>query len=141
MRLVDTNMLVDLVREPGSRDTAWLSSVAAEAGDGQPLVVIESVFVECMWALQSALRFSPAEADRIMSDILAAEGIEPWDAALAAYALDVHAGDPRLGIVDCLLVAHSWMDGADVVTADRLLNRTLAAGPAERSAAFGALLD
>ena len=125
MRIVDTNMLVDVVREPGSRDTAWLSSVAAQAEDGQPLVVTESVFVECMWVLQSTLRFDPAEADRIMREILGAEGIEPWDAALAACALDVHSRDPRLSIVDSLLVARVRLDGAEVVTADRLLKRTI----------------
>jgi len=130
LRLVDTNMLVDVVRDPGSRDTAWLGSLAGEsAHGGEPLIVTESVFVECLWVLRSALGLQPADAARVLRAILESEGVEAWDAPLAASALNLHERDPRLDIVDCLLVARSQLDGAEVVTADRLLKRTIAAGP------------
>jgi predicted nucleic-acid-binding protein len=127
MRLLDTNVVVDTVRDPLSTDTGRLSVMASEsARSGEPLVVSESVFVECIWVLCATLGHSAAEAVRILRAVLDAEGIEAWDTDLAAEALDIHADEPRLDIVDCLLAARVRLDGAEVVTADRLLRRWIA---------------
>lgn len=52
MRLADTNVVLDLLRELGAPDRAALDTLAREAEAlGEPLVVCESVLAESVWVL------------------------------------------------------------------------------------------
>lgn len=126
MRLADTNVVLDLLRELGQPDREALDRLAVEAETlGEPLIVCEAVLAESIWALTSAFGMSAPDAASAVRGVLESEGLVPWDRSVAATALGLLAAVPRLDMVDCLLAARSQLDGDEVVTSDRLLQRVV----------------
>lgn len=127
MRLADTNVVIDLLREVREPDREALDRLAIEAESmGEPLVVRESVLAESVWVLTSAFGMPAETAAAAIRSVLQGEGLVPWDRSVASAALDLMSANPRLDIVDCLLAARADLDGDDVVTSDTLLQRAIA---------------
>ena len=61
---------------------------------------------------------------RLLQLALESEEITPWDRALAGRALELMQVDPRLSIVDCILLSRAY-GGEFVLTFDRRLERAL----------------
>jgi len=117
MITVDTNVLMRImIDDPGA--TAQMLAARDLASKAGSLFVTQIVQVETVWVLQSAYGFDKAALLNILEDLrhnpaVLLEQRQRFDAALSDY----RAGNADFS--DCLILAASRENGAEVHTFDR----------------------
>lgn len=122
--LADTNVIVALFDVGGTcAHTEARALVEKAAASGESLMVTEGVLVECVWVLTARFRLTIARVAEVLAEMLSTAPFELWDERLGAAALRLMAAEPRLDVVDCLLLERSLASGEPLVTFDRLARR------------------
>lgn len=122
--LADTNVVVALLSSGSMPDSLEARTLVESAvAEGERLVITEGVLVECVWVLISRFGHVPADVSRMVSELLVTPPFRLWNGRLALAALRLMAAEPRLDIVDCLLLERSIASGEPIATFDRLARR------------------
>lgn len=125
MRAVDTNIVIGLLTGMSCTDRRAIAAALEEAAAGDPLIVTEGVLVETECVLRRRFGMARRDSAAALSEMLDTSALGAWDPQLVSTALRVMAAEPRLDVVDSLLVARDLLGEATVVSLDRLLVRTL----------------
>lgn len=112
--LLDTNIISDLVRNPGGRVADKIAAVGED-------VIATSVVVAAELRFGAAKKGSPALSDRVdaILDILPVLPLEPpADAAYGRLRAKLEQGGTPIGANDMLIAAHALAVGRILVTAN-----------------------
>jgi predicted nucleic acid-binding protein len=127
MLLADANVVVAIVL--GDADPHWRAAaelVSTVEARGWRMVLTEGVLVEAAWVLRKRGEMTQREVSASLLGLLDSAAFDSWDPPLVSTALRIMADEPRLDLVDALLVAREALGEAQVVTLDRVLARTIA---------------
>lgn len=123
--LADTSVVLRLFWDDDrvqSRRARRLVREVAESGGH--LMLAESVVCELMWTLEKMYGLSRQIAAEALLGLLESDAWTAWDPDLAFEALGEVVGDPKLSVVDALLVVRARRLGLPVASFD---HRILAA--------------
>lgn len=120
MILADTSAWVEYDRATGSPVDERLTALIA--GNG-PLATTEPVMMEVLAAARDDVR--ELELRRLLSQSawLPFEAAVDFDAATRIYRRCRHAGVTPRGMIDCMIAAVAWREGAAILAQDADLHR------------------
>jgi predicted nucleic acid-binding protein len=121
-RIVDTNVLVRLLRKDEAQHDLARKLVADATAAGQPLVLMDVVVAETVFVLESIYRRSRLEIADMMAALLDNAGIASTRPDILLEALTFYRGS-KLHYVDCYLVAVAKAAGRGIATFDRGLRQ------------------
>jgi predicted nucleic acid-binding protein len=127
MLIADANVVIAALVGSADLHYAVVEQLVRDLEErGERLVVTEGVLAGTAWVLRSRLGVSQAEISAALLALLDSAAFDSWDPPLVTAALRIMADEPRLDLVDALLVARDAVGEGRVVTLDRVLARTLA---------------
>lgn len=118
--IVDTNVIVRLLRKTDAQHAEAKAIVAEAQAAGQPLVLMDMILAETVFVLESIYGKSRAEITDILAEILDHPGIASTRPEILLEAL-AHYRGTRLHFVDCYLAAVARAAGRKVATFDKEL--------------------
>jgi predicted nucleic acid-binding protein len=119
-RIVDTNVIVRLLRKDEAQHDSARKLVADAAAGGQPLVLLDVVVAETVFVLESIYKRSRLEIADMMAGLLDNAGIASTRPDILLEALTFYRGS-KLHYVDCYLVAVAKAAGRRIATFDKEL--------------------
>ena len=118
--IVDTNVIVRLLRKTDAQHAAARAIVAEAEASGRPLVLLDVVLAETVFVLESIYGKSRAEVADILANILGHPGIASTRPEILLETLTHYRGG-KLHFVDCYLVAVAKAAGREIATFDKEL--------------------
>ena len=118
--IVDTNVLVRLLRKDDAQHEAAKAAVAEAAVRGQPLVLMDVVVAETVFVLGSVYQRPRFEIADILAELLAHPGVASTRPDVLLEALTSYRGK-QLHFVDCYLAAVAKAAGRTITTFDKEL--------------------
>lgn len=120
MILADTSAWVEYDRATGSPADRRVAELIA--GDG-PLAVTEPVTMEVLAGARDDRREAELRRLLLRFPLLRFDAVADFDAAARIYRRCRRAGVTPRGMVDCMIAAVAWRNGATVLAADADLTR------------------
>lgn len=116
--IVDTNVIIRLLRKEDARHAAAKAIVAEAVDKGRPLVLMDIVLAETVFVLGSIYGRSRTEITDILAEILAHPGIVSTRPEILLEALVLYRAT-ELHFVDCYLAAVAKASGRKIATFEK----------------------
>lgn len=126
--IVDTNVLVRLLRKDDAQHQAAKAVVAEAGACGKPLVLMDVVVAETVFVLGSVYKRPRFEITDILAELLAHPGVASTRPEIMLEALAFYRGT-KLHFVDCYLAAVAKASGRGITTFDKELAALVNGGP------------
>ena len=118
--IVDTNVIVRLLRKEDAQHGAARAIFAEAAARGRPLVLMDVVVAETIFVLGGIYKLPRLEVADILAEMLAHPGVASTRPEIMLEAL-VHYRATKLHFVDCYLAAVAKAAGRKIATFDKEL--------------------
>ncbi len=126
--LPDTNVIVRYLVDDEHALFARAKTFFDKVKQGvEKAILLESVLAECLYVLTKIYKVPRDEAASILIDLLQYKGIANTDKSELISALRLYI-DKHLDIVDAILCAKARESGHQMITFDKELQKTFAAG-------------
>ncbi len=120
--IVDTNVVIRLLRKEDAQHAAAKAIVAEAVDKGRPLVLMDIVLAETVFVLGSIYGRPRAEITEILAEILDHPGIASTRPEILLEALVLYRAT-KLHFVDCYLAAVAKASGRRIATFDKELGK------------------
>ena len=120
MILADTSAWVDYDRATGSRVDARITALISQDG---PLVVTEPVIMEVVAGARTQAQADQLRRLMLRGGLLRFDATTDFDAAALIYRRCRQAGINPRGMIDCMIAAVAWRQGATLLCRDIDLER------------------
>jgi predicted nucleic-acid-binding protein len=120
MRFLDANMILRYLLNDDDAQSPLAKEIIENGGTGVPLEVLPEV----VYVLSGSYKVSREEIRRALGALLSSPEISIERTESVMKALELY-GTTNLDIVDCLLAARAVVDGDDIHTFDKQLNKLL----------------
>lgn len=115
MILADTSAWIEYDRATGSRIDARVTSLISEDG---PLVVTEPVIMEVVAGARTEAHADQLRRLMLRGGLLRFDAAIDFDAAALIYRRCRQAGVTPRGMIDCMIAAVAWRQGASLLCRD-----------------------
>ena len=118
--IVDTNVVVRLLRRTDAQHAAARAIVSEAQAAGRPLVLMDVVLAETIFVLEGIYGKSRVEIADVVASILGHPGIASTRPEILLEALACYRGS-KLHFVDCYLIAVAKASDRKIATFDKEL--------------------
>ena len=123
--IVDANAVLALIVDDRPEQTAVVQeAVQSAAAEGRWLEVPHVVVAEVAFVLECGYGWDRRAVARMLSSLFAAPGLRALDGARLAGAMRLVEARPALSIVDAIVLETAVATGDEILTFDRLMQRT-----------------
>jgi len=127
--LPDTNAVLRYLLQDDAEQFPLVEVFFKKVMDGRTRVIfLEGVLIECLYVLTKYYKVTRAEAAGSLIGLLHYKGVVNRDKAVFVEGLQNFAAG-TLDPVDCILLARSRVDGLQVFSFDKQLNKAVAKTP------------
>lgn len=118
--IVDTNVIIRLLRKDDAQHPAAKAILGEAASQGRPLVLMDVVVAEAVFVLGSVYKLTRLEVTDILAEMLAHPGVASTRPEIMLEALTFYRGT-KLHFVDCYLAAVAKASGRGIASFDKEL--------------------